>query len=139
MKTLKAKLFSSLDESKALKLIEKSFNNPEKVLALCLLEDLSTNDLDTIVENNNRFEIGNREWLIVNDEEGDDIWDEYLESYIDDCILCEIPERYRMYFDNEKFKRDCQIDGRAHSLASYDGNEDVMTVNNTEYFIYRTN
>jgi len=118
---------------------DKLFSSPEKVLALCLEDGLTPNDLDSITENDNYFEIGNRQRLIVTDEEAEEIWDNYLEQYIDDCVLCKSPKEYRNYFDNEAFKRDCQIDGRAHSLATYDGSEQTQSINGTNYYIYRTN
>lgn len=85
------------------------------------------------------IEYGKSEYLVVTDEEANQLWDEDLENYIDECILPEIPEAYRLYFDNEAWKRDAQYDGRAHSLARYDGDEYSVTINDTEYYIYRTN
>ena len=132
--------FNSLEESRALEFIEENnFTCPEKVLALCLEDNLNTDDLDSITENNNIIEIGNREWLVVTDEEGDELWDECLDSFIDSCIIDEIPKHYRNYFDCEKFKQDCKYDGRAHSLAGYDGRESTQNVNGITYYIYRTN
>lgn len=86
-----------------------------------------------------RIEYGNEEYLVCTDSEADDEWDAYMDSYIDDCVLCELPENYKMYFDSEKFKKDCSYDGRGHSLASYDGNENEETFEGETYYIYRTN
>lgn len=86
-----------------------------------------------------RFEYGSDEYLVCTDSEADEEWDSYMDSYIDDCVLCELPVNYRQYFDSEKFKRDCSFDGRGQSLATYDGNEIIETVNFTRYYIYRTN
>ena len=47
--------------------------------------------------------------------------DEHLDSYIEECL--EIPEHLRFYFDEEKWKDDARMDGRGHSLSSYDGHE----------------
>ena len=85
------------------------------------------------------IEYGKKEYLVVTDSEADDLWEEDLDNYIEECVLCELPERYQMYFDNEAFKRDCRYDGRAHSLARYDGNEYEERVNGTTYYIYRQN
>lgn len=134
--------FNSLLEVDAIKFINKddSFLNTEKILALCLEEDLTTDDLDSIIENgNHHFGIGNKEWIIVTDQEGDELWDEHLDNYIDDCVMSEIPKYYQNYFDSEKFKQDCKFNGRGHSLAGYDGYENTQNVNGTTYYIYRTN
>lgn len=79
------------------------------------------------------------EYLVLTDEEADQMWDEQLESYIDDCILPQLPEAYRNYFDHEAWKRDARHDGRGHSLSSYDGNEHEEKIDGVWYFIYRTN
>lgn len=127
-------------EEEALQYIsDKAFSSPEKVLALCLQDGLTPNDVDSIIENGNNYENGNVEYLIVTDEEGSDLEDEYLENYINECVLDQIPEVYRNYFDNESFKSDCRLDGRAHTLATYDHREEVQSVNDTEYYIYRIN
>ena len=63
----------------------------------------------------------------------------YKENYIEECILPEIPDNLQYYFNNEAWKRDAKMDGRGHSLATYDGAEYEETVNNTTYYIYRTN
>ena len=73
------------------------------------------------------------EYAIGTDEECDDAWDKYLDNYIECCVLPELPESFRNYFDNELFKRDCQYDGRGHSLSPYDGNELEIG----DYYLYR--
>ena len=82
---------------------------------------------------------------------------ETKEDYID--FLCgqytDGAEWYKSNFGekdfNETAKKYCNLDieviheacisydGIAHSLASYDGNEEVQEVNRTMYYIYRTN
>ena len=58
------------------------------------------------------------------EEEADTAWDESLDSYLDDCILPELPEEVQRYFDREAWKRDARMDGRGHCLNSYDGSEE---------------
>jgi hypothetical protein len=77
------------------------------------------------------------DYLTGNDDEMDSLWDDDLENYIDDCILCELPEQYRSYFDRESWKSDARHDGRGHSLNRYDGGEDSQTVEGEEIYIYR--
>jgi hypothetical protein len=84
------------------------------------------------------------EYLVLTDDEADRACDEQLDQYIDDCILPEIPEAYRTYFDREAWKRDAKLsDGRGHTLSSYDGEEHeerVLTNDGPVYFyIYRVN
>ena len=102
------------------------------------LEDFN-NEWETCYSSENIYTIGNIEYLVVDDDEGDELWDEYLDNYIDDCVLHELPEQYQQYFDDEKFKQDCRFDGRAHSLATYDGSEDEYTIDDETFYFYRTN
>lgn len=92
----------------------------------------------------------NGEYLVVTDEEADELWDEELEQYIDDCIIPEVPEPYQGYFDREGWKEAARVDGRGHNLSRYDGTEVEVTIYDGEeyegsgipeeiYFIYRTN
>ena len=77
------------------------------------------------------------DYLSLTDKEADEAEDERLESYIDECILSEIPEPYRSYFDSTSWKRDARMDGRGHIISSYDGDEHEQVYNGTTYFIYR--
>ena len=79
------------------------------------------------------------EYLVIEDHEAEEQWDAQLEDYIDQCILPEVSENARGYFDREAWKNDAQIDGRGHSLSGYDGCEHEETINGTTYYIYRTN
>jgi len=87
---------------------------------------------ETLVELNN-----GEEYLVLTDDEADDQENEYLESYIDECL--EIPDNVRPYFDEEKWKKDARMDGRGHSLSCYDGSEYEEEVDGTTYYIYRRN
>ena len=79
------------------------------------------------------------EYLVLTASDADERWDAELDSYIDECILPEIPEAFRSYFDFDAWKHDAQYDGRGHSLATYDGHESEEDVNGTTYYIYRVN
>lgn len=87
----------------------------------------------------NLFEYGSEEYLVVTDEEADELQDEDLENYIDECILPQLNERYHNYFDSEAFKSDARYDGRGHSLSKYDGCEYSKKVKGETYYIYRQN
>ena len=109
----------------------------EKIQALGKHLDLNNEDLRMIEENGDYLSFDDREFLVLTDDEAEKRWDEHLDSYIEECL--EIPEHLRFYFDEEKWKDDARIDGRGHSLSSYDGHEHEIKINETEYFIYRTN
>ena len=109
----------------------------EKIQALAKHLDLNNEDLRMIEENGDYLSFDDREFLVLTDDEAEKKWDEHLDSYIEECL--EIPEHLRFYFDEEKWKDDARIDGRGHSLSSYDGHEHEIKINETEYFIYRTN
>ncbi len=132
-------LLSELDEEEAISMIEEegNFNNPEKVLALAIEEDITVNEIALISENGNIYSYGGREYLVCTDEEADQAQDEDFDNYIEECILPTMPEHTRMYFDEESWKDDAKHDGRGHSLNRYNGHEEEQTVNGTSYFLYR--
>ena len=97
-------------------------------------------ELDSIVNTyDTTYSYYREEYIVCTDEEADNLMDDTLENYIDEVILPEIPEPYRNYFDNEAWKEDAKYEGRGHTLATYDGEENEEEVNGTTYYIYRTN
>lgn len=95
--------------------------------------------IDEIEVENDIFTYQKEEYLILTDDEADERFEESLDTYIEECIMPEIPERYRFYFDEKLWKRDAAYDGRGNSLASYDDNEHEINYKGTYYYIYRTN
>jgi hypothetical protein len=92
----------------------------------------------------NIFEAEGGEYLVVTDEEADELWEESLDSYLEECIYPELQGNLQNYFDDEKWKSDARYDGRGHSLSGYDGNENKETVtdkngNSETFYIFRTN
>lgn len=83
--------------------------------------------------------VGDEYYLVLTDDEADSRWEDSIYNYIDECVLPKIPEAYRYYFDKDNFVDDCTMDGRGHSLASYDGEEHCHTFNDCDYYIYRIN
>lgn len=85
------------------------------------------------------FEYVSQEYLVVTDEEADDLWEEDLDHYLEECIYPELKGNLKNYFDDEAWKSDARQDGRAHILNRYDGSEDSEEVEGTIYYIYRQN
>lgn len=79
------------------------------------------------------------EWLVLTDSEANEAWDEDMQRYLEECVLPELPKATRCYFDEIAWKRDARFDGREGALSPYDGQEHSVDVNDTTYFIYRTN
>lgn len=106
-----------------------------------LMQHKGDNDLENYNEgyNDNIIECSSEEYLVVTNDEADDLWEEELNDYINVCILPELPENFQNYFDEESWKSDARQDGRRHCLARYDGRENYEVVDNTTYFIYRIN
>ena len=69
------------------------------------------------------YDENSSDYLVLTDDEANDKLEESLDSY----------------FDEDAWKYDAKMDGRGHSLASYDGNENEETVNDETYYIYRIN
>jgi len=79
------------------------------------------------------------EYLVLTEVEANDAWEESLDSYLDECVMPELPELAQRYFDRDAWKRDAKHDGRGHSLSGYDGDEHEVKIDGEWYFIYRTN
>lgn len=85
------------------------------------------------------YEVDGQEWAVLTAAEADDAWDEALDSYLDDCLLPELPEVARYYFNRETWKRDARLDGRAHAISHYDGEEHEIEVDGQTFYAYRVN
>jgi len=121
---------------KELQKVNESYTFTNEEFYEWCLENYSCEEIQEIDE---EVEYENKEYWVLTDDEADEKWEEDLENYIDDCILYQLPEHYRQYFDRESWKSDARHDGRGNSLGRYDGNENEETVNGTTYYIYRTN
>lgn len=85
------------------------------------------------------------EYAVATDQEADSAWDQSLDSYIEECITPEMEKLESgslsayIKFDEEMWKRDARMDGRGHSLSSYDGNENEEEADGVMIYIYRLN
>lgn len=137
----KGEPLDKLTDEELIELIEEktTFSGDEAELCAALVKmfDLSENDLEDIEIDGNRATVQGTEYLAGDDSAMDEEWDNELEYYIDECILPEVNENYRRYFDSEAWKSDARHDGRADSLNRYDGGEESAEINVSMYFAYR--
>ena len=105
--------------------------------------EIDPEDVGEASYGSNCFEASGSEFLVLTDEEADDIWDEQLDNYLDDCVLGELSGISQQYFDKEAWKKDARQDGRGHSVGSYDGGEHKVVLDGVEdapmFFVYQTN
>lgn len=111
----------------------------DKVLALAEHLGVEPSEIEESGYDENYLTYGKRQYIVVTDSEADRLWEEDLDNYLEECVYPELPENMRNYFDDEKWKHDARMDGRAHNLGRYDGNEYEVKVNDEWYYIYRQN
>lgn len=126
--------------------VEHSYNEgllddyDDKEIAVGIHIETDINGLKEISNNyHNTFDTPEGEYYCADEGEMESDLDDYLDNYIDECVLSEVPENFRDYFDTEKFKSDCEMDGWSHYLGIYDGCGYEVKVNNETYYICRTN
>jgi hypothetical protein len=80
------------------------------------------------------------EYYVLDDSEREQAASDQLDNYLEECVLSEIPERYRDYFDGNRWKEDAlAADGYGHTLSSYDGEEHEACIDGEYYYVYRVN
>ncbi len=80
------------------------------------------------------------EYAVLDSDERDRAVRAACESYIDECILPEIPEVYRNYFDSAAWIRDVRLSGDDDSMISpYDRCVNEQCINGVWYYVIRTN
>ena len=115
----------------------------DELRRLCLFQLLRVDNQERVILcevspstwDGTRFDVGRAEYLVLDEDEANDAWDESLDNYLDECVLCELDGIAETYFDREAWKRDARHDGRGHSLSSYDGCE----MDAQEYCVFRIN
>jgi len=82
------------------------------------------------------FEVDGEQWLICDESEREDRYEEALENYLDDgCVEgADGP-----YFDRDAWKRDARFDGAGCWLSHYDNAEEECEVDGEWFFLYRQN
>jgi hypothetical protein len=110
-----------------------------KVQALAKILEVSEDSISEVYGDVYESEEAPGEYLVLTDEEADQAWDEELDRYLDECVLPEVPDRWRNYFDREAWKRDARHDSRGHSLSGYDGREQEIKIGDEWIYVYRVN
>jgi len=111
----------------------------ERIAALAEYLSISIDDISQSKYDECTFDADGGEYMVLTDDEANEKWEESLDNYLEECIYPTLPDNMRNYFDDEKWKRDARFDGRGHSLSYYDGNEVGVEINDTWYYIFRTN
>ena len=114
-----------------------SYEEPERVRALAQHLGCHFSLVEETTYNDNCFEAEGKEWLVVTDSEADQLWDDAMDNYLDECVLSELPSNVQNYFDTESWKEDAKMDGRGHSLNHWDGCEYYEEVDGETYYIYQ--
>lgn len=106
-----------------------------RFLALAAHLDVPVSTISETEYGNNGYKSDDApgEYLVVTDEEADTLWEESLDSYIDDCLLS-----FNTSIATPGSTAPC-FDGRGHSLSSYDGEEHEEKIDGVWYYIYRVN
>ncbi len=79
------------------------------------------------------------QYMVLTDSEADQAEDDSFDSYLDDCVLPDLPETAREYFDRDSWKEDAKADGRGHAISGYDGEEREVLIEGEWLYIYRIN
>jgi hypothetical protein len=76
-----------------------------KIAALAAFFKISEEQISEEYSNVYSCETESGEYLVLTDSEAEKAWDEWLDNYLEECVLCELPEIAKNYFDSEKWKR----------------------------------
>lgn len=119
---------------------DKDDETYNKILSLsCFLELSSQEMIDDHVKcedgsGNKLFSFGKKEYYVLTNEEADKLAEEIVDNYIEECVLPEIPERYRNLINSKPLVEEATRK-RGEWLASYDSREEE----HGDFYIYRIN
>ena len=115
------------------------FNYLEDTIDFTLVDDLT--DESGRGRSGEEFNFDGREYYVISENNIDDEAYERAEQLIEDCYITkELKSSFLYQFID--FDEACKAvvnDGYGHLFSSYDGNENDVVVNDTRYYIFRTN
>ena len=100
----------------------------ERLLALMKFTGLGYKEAYNIIDT---------DYFVGDDRNADNEAKEYANNYLDNIVLPEIPEYHHNYFNDSEWIDDYLAEGRGPILATYDGQENYETINDTIYYIYK--
>ena len=95
----------------------------------------NTGPADCSVQYGDVIKVGGEEYRVLDDDEREAAYEDYLESCLDDGGV--VPGADSPHFDRESWKRDARMDGVGPALAGYDGNENEYHHGLDVWFLYR--
>lgn len=120
--------------------LQSIYHDEDCAIAIACMFNIPLAKVEDLIvgKDDNRWVIEGVDYLVGTDEEMDEAWDDDIDNYIDECILCNLPKPYRDYFDNERWKKHIKsVDERANYLNRHDGSEKTETVFGETYYAYR--
>lgn len=134
VKDLNERILSSYDD----------LSDEGKVLFLWLVDNDNYIDPIEIEEKSHDYfgapyiEADGEEYVVIPNAMIESVFHDYAEELIDECIINDLPEKYRCYFDYDKFIQDMSFDGYGQ-MSSYDGEDNEQKYNGEYYHILRMN
>lgn len=64
-----------------------------------------------------------QEYRVIKEVSIERIFEEYIRDLADDCLIPDLPDNMKQYFDYDKFTSDCEMDWYGHHLNGYDWGE----------------
>ena len=113
----------------------EEFYVDDRQFAIWLAADEDPEDWDESKYSKHVYEHGERRFLVVTEEEADQIWKEQIESSLEGIVLCQIPEPYRDYFDVKGWIEDVMEQGdRDQDLSRGEWWDEVRVWSTGEYY-----
>ena len=107
-------------------ILTNCIEDDEKVFALMEHTGETYEEAESVIDSNYR---------VLTDEEADKTLNKYLEEYVEDNVLYQIPIDLRVYFNTQAWIEDNNSD-RGTWLNYVNGEEYTETINGTTYYIY---